>query len=585
MIFSIDQWISATVGRPTAMSKDDADVALPLEITDEELWGWELSARQARAYRLPSPPPPTIPEGRVCMAWEGIVSLFDIMETARKMFYAIKRKPATEQTTAANLRHIDAALNAWLNAIPPERQWNPAQQDDATVAHSAFVSCHYFWTQIYVHRDFISPSRSHALGYPSLAIATNAARACARILDTLRQRHCLDRTFGWAPMVAMQSGMMLLLAVFATPSGPVGASRTTLTPSAAADVKRCLLVLSYFSDKTYMAKKCFEGLSQLARMVVTPPASGRSSTSTPSEALRSSMKRTGADDWTDGRSPTDSNRGTGSDKQSPVDSGHGSSEYGHKARRTDGGGNQAQALPFSTRDLSSQTFNGRPTFLFDQPAPAPTSAPAPSFDPHPAAPPLSGAVPTSAATSDAFAFAPFGSDFASQPVPAEASSGQHVTPTLANPTSQDFPFAPPLANSPDVLSALYASGGAYDSSSFWQLALDDPLAVPQTVEQVASDLMVPLGYDPNQSHEWRHDDSWSAFPAASTPSREPSAAAYGTFLSPHRLSSKLEPDRFRPPPRCELLRSLIRTTRPSPGHFASCTVYSHFELPPAILPA
>ena len=386
-------------------------------------------------------------------------------------------------------------------ADPTLSRRNPSQQDDNQVSRNGFLACHYFFTQIYVHRNFISPSRSHALGYPSLAIATNAARACARILDVLRQRNVLDRAFAWGPLVAVQSGMILLLAVFANPPGPPGSLRPTLTPSAAADVKRCLIVLDHFSDKTFMAQKCYEGLSGLACLVVAPPASERAAGgggTQPSDALRTSMKRGGLEEWTDGRSPADSTRGSGSDKQSPVDSGPcaGLAEQGHKARRV--GGTTGFSLPFSTEELSCHLFNGRPTFLFDQPT---TSEPSTSDLPELSAsadaaasglpPPIPSAIGTSAFDQHgvldlAGAAPPFNTGSASYPPP-------HVTPTLAqpHPQSQGFDLQMP-PGSPDLLSALYSSS-AYDSSSFWQLAFDDPLAVPSTVEQVASDLMLQLG--------------------------------------------------------------------------------------------
>lgn len=528
---AVDDWISATLGRPSALSKDDVDVTLPLEITDEQLWEWELASRRARKQGSAPPPPPSIPADAVVAGWNSQQTLFDAMSTARRLFYAIKPRSPTQQTTIESLRHIDEVLNRWLETLPMELRWcasslvlerscsrahilqyvfprrNPSQQDDDQVSRSGFLACGYFFAQIYIHRNFISPSRSHALGYPSLAIATNAARACCRILDVLRQRNVLDRAFAWGPLIAVQSGMILLLAVFANPPGPPGSSRATLTPSAAADVKRCLIVLDHFSDKTFMAQRCYEGLSRLASLVVAPPASDRAAGggggggNRPSgDALRASMKRGGLEEWTDGRSPADSTRGSGSDKQSPVDSGPCASlaEQGHKARRV--GCTTGFSLPFSTEDLSCHLFNGRPTFLFDQPS---TEEPYSSDLPeqpattgvrssaNPLPPPIPNATGASAydqhgILDQAGAAPPFHPGSTTYPPP-------HVTPTIAQPHPQSLGFdlqMPP--GSPDLLSALYSSS-AYDSSSFWQLALDDPLAVPSTVEQVASDLMLQLG--------------------------------------------------------------------------------------------
>lgn len=395
---------------------------------------------------------------------------------------------------------------------------------------SAFVACHYFFAQIYIHRDFLSPSRSHAIGYPSLEIATNAARACSRILDVLRHRDCLKQSYTWVPLIAVQSGMMLLLSVFANPPGPAGSARMTLTPSAAADVKRCLIALEYFSDKTYMAKKCHEGLLKLAAMVAAPPTSSRSAAPSYPDPMRSSLKRCGQDDWTDGRSPADSTRGSGSDKQSPVDSTSYAAftEQSHKARRTDTSSNH---LPFTTEDLSSQTFNGRPTFLFDH-----TTAPSVST--------VQQAVPISieqtlSGPSGSHTVMPNGTlslpemSVATPKTPLPTSTPlppdynlPHVTPTLANPTANGFDFQVP-PGSPDLLSALYSTGGAYDSSSFWQLAMDDPLAVPQTVEQVASDMMFQLGDGAGGFYPAAGaQDSWT-MPFDTSPTSEGGRGSFG----------------------------------------------------------
>lgn len=547
---AVDDWVSATLGRPAALSKDDVDVALPLEITDEQLWEWELASRRARRQGSAPPPPPSIPADAMVAGWNSQQTLFDAMGTARKLFYAIKPRPATQQATIEGLRHIDEILNRWLETLPMGLRWcaysivvehsscrahlflpsfpcrNPSQQDDDQVSRSGFLACSYFFAQIYVHRNFISPSRSHALGYPSLAIATNAARACSRILDVLRQRNVLDRAFAWGPLVAVQSGMILLLAVFATPPGPPGSSRATLTPSAAADVKRCLIVLDHFADKTFMAQKCYDGLSRLAALVVAPPTSDRSAGSNqPADALRTSMKRGGLEEWTDGRSPADSTRGSGSDKQSPVDSGPCASlaEQGHKARRVECP--TGFSLPFSTEDLSCHLFNGRPTFLFDQPEASQLStwefpAPPGSADAQSSARGLPPPIPSAIGTSAFDQQPPFNTGSTPYPPP-------HSTSTLARPHPQGSDYQMP-PGSPDFLSGLH-SLGSYDSSALWQLAFDDPLAVPPTVEQVASDLMLQLGL-PNV------DEAGNVNPLRSDLSMPPASISPDVFSTPFTTS-------------------------------------------------
>lgn len=123
VLLTLDQWISSGIGRPTALNKEDTDVALPLEISDEDLWKWELETRRTRQQALPPPPPPQIDPSTVIYGLQAITSLFGILESARKLFYPVKREPVTDQAISANLRQIDTALNNWLAYLPLCLQW------------------------------------------------------------------------------------------------------------------------------------------------------------------------------------------------------------------------------------------------------------------------------------------------------------------------------------------------------------------------------------------------------------------------------------------------------------------------------
>lgn len=123
MLSAVDDWVSATLGRPSALSKDDVDVALPLEITDDQLWAWELASRRARKEGSAAPPAPSIFADAKLVGWTSLQTLFDVMGTARKLFYAIKPRPATQQATIEGLRHIDEVLNRWLETLDAELRW------------------------------------------------------------------------------------------------------------------------------------------------------------------------------------------------------------------------------------------------------------------------------------------------------------------------------------------------------------------------------------------------------------------------------------------------------------------------------
>jgi hypothetical protein len=72
-------------------------------------------------------------------------------------------------------------------------RWDPDREDPIFFKQSALLYVAYYMLQITVHRPFISNRRDSAnpragAGFPSLAICTNAARACAKVVHTLPAR-------------------------------------------------------------------------------------------------------------------------------------------------------------------------------------------------------------------------------------------------------------------------------------------------------------------------------------------------------------------------------------------------------------
>ncbi|GAA6051492.1 hypothetical protein JCM3770_004560 [Rhodotorula araucariae] len=492
MLCSFDRYISAALGRPVAIQDDDMDVSVPLEISDEDLWAWDQAAHAALARSEPPPPPPASVREGAPSIWASAVELHRIMGRALKLLYGLKRDKSHEQTVKS-VAELDSALNTWLRSIPPQLVWNPATQSDGDLQVSAWAIATYFQTQILIHREFISPMRSRALGFSSLAICSNAARATANVLDTLRQRGILEREWAWAPIAAVTSGLMLLLGVFANAPGP-GAARPTLTSSAASDVKRCINALDRLRRTSFVASGMHDGLCQLARVSASPPPGPSPAAAA---ALKSSLKRAGPDDWTDGRSPADSVRADGSDRPSPPevpDVPQQEQQYASKARRLEGG------LPFSTQDLSCPTFNGRPTFLFGgavanacprsaapaQPAPAP---PPPAGQPQ--APAGLAYTPGIAGLTDS-SFIDF-LNASSPAVPFDAGSFLGPVAAAAAPTGGFVPPPAPAPAPPPPGTASYPPASFFTTPDFWSLPLDDPSAVPPAVNAATGELLSHLG--------------------------------------------------------------------------------------------
>ncbi|GAA5872781.1 hypothetical protein JCM16303_006829 [Sporobolomyces ruberrimus] len=370
-LVALDYYGSSTLGRPFAIQEDDWDVTPPLSISDSDLLEWDRQTNIARLNGQPlpkqppqssesvTPGPGVIPVHSGGYPWASTMSLYSIMAKTMKNLYGLRRDK-TLKGTKDTVRDLDSKLNAWLEKVPAHIRWNPGQQDDEALLLSAAVYSSYYCSQIMVHREFISPSRSSALSFPSLAICSNAARSCAHVLDTLRQRGILYRAYAYAPVTAVQNASILLLGRFASPD-----ANAQLTPSAAADVKRCINVLHDLAPTTYLALKCYEGMVKLASLVTAPPSAR--STNPLSASVSSGNKRSIPSEWADGQSPaaSQSDRPSPSSNSEPYGAPGGAGESlegsAHKQRRLQQSAS-GMPLPLSTFDLSAETFKGRATF-------------------------------------------------------------------------------------------------------------------------------------------------------------------------------------------------------------------------------
>ncbi|KAG5649547.1 hypothetical protein H0H81_003131, partial [Sphagnurus paluster] len=134
---------------------------------------------------------------------------------------------------------LDSALNAWVDLLPDHLHWDPTHENDIFFNQSALLYNVYYHIRILVHHPFIPSLRNPrtALTFPSLAICTNAARACGHVLDAQRKR------FSVVPpplqTSAFLAGVVLLLSLW-------GGKRAGLKmdyEKEMGDVKRCMDIL------------------------------------------------------------------------------------------------------------------------------------------------------------------------------------------------------------------------------------------------------------------------------------------------------------------------------------------------------
>ncbi|KAJ7774516.1 putative fungal-specific transcription factor [Mycena maculata] len=172
-------WISGTAtGRPLAMHEQDYDQDLPVDCDDEF---WDLP--EPLNFRQPDQKPSDL-TFFICYA-----KLLEIQASVTSTIYS-PRKPRDlsgrpfPTSDAQTIIAFDSALNSWLSEIPEHLKWDPDRTNLLHFNQSALLYTGYYNVQIMVHRPYIpaplEASRPGAL--PSLAICTNAARSCAKII-------------------------------------------------------------------------------------------------------------------------------------------------------------------------------------------------------------------------------------------------------------------------------------------------------------------------------------------------------------------------------------------------------------------
>ncbi|KAJ7343421.1 putative fungal-specific transcription factor [Mycena albidolilacea] len=173
-------WLTGTAtGRPLAMHDQDYDQELPVDCDDEF---WDLP--EPLSFRQPKDKPAEI-SYFICYA-----KLLEIQASVTNTIYSPRRprdlggRPFPPSSDAANIIAFDSQLNSWLLEIPSHLVWDPERKNKLHFNQSALLYAGFYHVQIMVHRPYIpaplEASRPGAL--PSLAICTNAARSCARII-------------------------------------------------------------------------------------------------------------------------------------------------------------------------------------------------------------------------------------------------------------------------------------------------------------------------------------------------------------------------------------------------------------------
>uniref|UniRef100_A0A0W0GB04 Xylanolytic transcriptional activator regulatory domain-containing protein n=1 Tax=Moniliophthora roreri TaxID=221103 RepID=A0A0W0GB04_MONRR len=279
VLIAVDTFTTANYGRPRATNPLDYNQEFPCEVDD---CFWE-NPDPEQSFKQP--------EGKLSDVtfWIQLLKILRVYGIAQRSILALNKRgleghiwglPRDEKV----ILELDSLLNQWIDGIPEHLRWNPdGQSDPIFFNQSATIYSIYYWVQIQIHRPFIPTSRDDkngGLSYPSLAVCTNAARSCVRVLDIQSRKGIVD--WSTAQMTLFSSAMVLVLNLW-------GGSRLGFSPNSARlleDVNKCLNILRVF-------EKRWQKAGSLVDMIT-----GLLSATEVSNETRLSQKHTRTDDET-----------------------------------------------------------------------------------------------------------------------------------------------------------------------------------------------------------------------------------------------------------------------------------------------
>lgn len=177
----LDRIASTYMGQPCITEGWDFDIDLPTECDDEY---WE-HPDPSKSWQQPNGVPSKV------SFFVAYIKETQITINTQAFLYPLnkaKRGWMTEVFPEYDRRvvmELDSALNKWIDNIPAHLR-NPHSQPNSTFHRQSIVlHAELYFLQILMHRPFLkSPDNNSGITASSIAICTNAARACSRLLDT-----------------------------------------------------------------------------------------------------------------------------------------------------------------------------------------------------------------------------------------------------------------------------------------------------------------------------------------------------------------------------------------------------------------
>ncbi|KAJ7045843.1 hypothetical protein C8F04DRAFT_1173787 [Mycena alexandri] len=228
------------------------DQDLPIDVDDEY---WDLPGE--RKFKQPNNKPSEI-SYFICYA-----KLLELQAAIATTMYSPRRPKNLSSnpfppTEAQSIVAFDSALNSWLSNIPEHLRWDPERQNKIHLMQSVVLNTAFYNVQILLHRPYIpAPFQVSPPGaLPSLAICTNAARACIRIFDAYTERGG-EIDFNMLLGICA-AGIVLVLSTW---SGKKSGSTTT--PQQLEQIRSCIRLITEAEKRREQCHISFEYVPDL----------------------------------------------------------------------------------------------------------------------------------------------------------------------------------------------------------------------------------------------------------------------------------------------------------------------------------
>ncbi|KAF9256487.1 hypothetical protein L218DRAFT_991408 [Marasmius fiardii PR-910] len=257
VLIVMDIYTASILGRTTAIQVEGYDVDLLVEC-DDEFWD---HPHPDLAFKQPQGIPSKV------TAFNNLVKVLRILSQALRVIYCIDRERLPSFLTAPRvITDLDAALKNWADEVPTYLRWDPAREDATFFSQSVMLYSIYYYTQILVHRPFVSISKLGTTSFPPWVICTTAARSAIHIMDLEEQRGGNLKPYLTVP--AFTAGVILLLDIWScTAPGRLG---STDLEGEMRDVYRCMRILEGIESRWHIAGRSRDVLCELAAVGELP---------------------------------------------------------------------------------------------------------------------------------------------------------------------------------------------------------------------------------------------------------------------------------------------------------------------------